>query len=86
MEESMARIPLLNEDDEATPPEARQILGGMKTAGGLVNLYRALAHHPEALQAFRALGGAVYGRGSKVTRKQAELAYTTATTVNDCYY
>ena len=82
----MARIPLLNEDDDSTPAEVREILGRMKMGGGLVNLYRVLAHHPEALQAFRALGAAVYGRGSKVSRKQAELAYTTATTVNDCYY
>jgi alkylhydroperoxidase family enzyme len=82
----LARNPLLSEDDDSTPAEAREILARMKGGGRLVNLYRALAHHPEALQAFTALGGAVYGRGSKVTRKQAELAYTTATTVNDCYY
>jgi len=83
----MARIPLLNEDDPTTPPEARELLKAMSgSRGRVVNLYRALANHPAALRAFTALGGTVYGRGSSLTRKQAELAYTTATVVNSCYY
>ena len=83
----MARIPLLHEDDPTISPEARAALEGTKGARGrLVNLYRALAHHPAALRGFTALGAAVYGRDSSLTRKQAELAYTTATVVNNCYY
>lgn len=83
----MARIPLVREDDEAAEPaEGRALIAAMKERGRLVNLYRALANHPAALQAFGALGGVVYGRGSSLTRKQAELAYTTATVVNNCYY
>lgn len=83
----VARVPLLNEDDPATSPRARELL--MKVGSGrgrVVNLYRALAHHPSALEAFTALGSVVYGRDSSLTRKQAELAYTTATVVNNCYY
>ena len=83
----MARIPLLQEEDPATPPEARAALAAARGARGrLVNLYRALANHPAALRGFTALGSAVYGRDSSLTRKQAELAYTTATVVNNCYY
>lgn len=83
----MARIPLLHEDDPETPAEVRTLLHATKgTRGRLVNLYRALANHPAALSAFTALGATVYGRASSLTRKQAELAYTTATVVNNCYY
>ena len=83
----MARVPLLNEDDPTTPPPARELLLAAKSGRGrVVNLYRALAHHPSALQAFTALGSVVYGRESSLTRKQAELAYTTATVANNCYY
>ncbi|MEO6398496.1 MAG: carboxymuconolactone decarboxylase family protein, partial [Tepidiformaceae bacterium] len=83
----MARIPLLREDDESTPEAARAVLMGARSSRGrLVNLYRALANHPAALQGFSALGSAVYGRDTTLTRKQAELAYTTATVVNACYY
>ena len=83
----MARIPLLHEDDPDIPAAAREALLMAKgSRGRLVNLYRALANHPAALRAFAALGAGVYGRDSSLTRKQAELAYTTATVVNNCYY
>ena len=83
----MARIPLLHEDDPTISPEARAALQAARgSRGRLVNLYRALANHPAALRAFTGLGAAVYGRDSSLTRKQAELAYTTATVVNNCYY
>lgn len=83
----MARIPLLHDDDPGLSPEARGALQATRgSRGRLVNLYRAMANHPAALQAFTAFGAAVYGRNSSLTRKQAELAYTTATVVNNCYY
>ena len=82
----MARIPLLREDDPTTPADARALLEATKTARGqVVNLYRALANTPAALETFLAFGGAVRRRGS-LSRKEAELAYTTATVVNNCYY
>ncbi|MGI8549354.1 MAG: hypothetical protein ACR2PL_00955 [Dehalococcoidia bacterium] len=83
----MARIPLIHEDDPANPPEVREAMQATKgSRGRLVNLYRALANHPAALRAFTSLGATVYGRETSLTRKQAELAYTTATVVNNCYY
>jgi alkylhydroperoxidase family enzyme len=84
----MARIPLLHEDDPATPEDARTLLTASKAGRGrLVNLYRALANRlrTAALQAFGALGATTY-RGPNLSRKEAELAYTTATVVNSCYY
>lgn len=83
----MARMPLLNENDPTVTAEARAALEGARgSRGRLVNLYRAMANNPAALRGFTALGAAVYGRDTSLTRQQAELAYTTATVVNQCYY
>jgi alkylhydroperoxidase family enzyme len=82
----MARIPLHHEDDPDTPDDARVLLTTLKSGRGrVVNLYRALANDPAALEGFLGFGSAVRRRDS-LTRKEAELAYTTATVVNQCYY
>lgn len=83
----MARIPILREDDSTTPEQARQALRDVGGARGqVVNLYRALASHPAALRAYLQLREAVRGPEGGLTPKQQELAYTTATVVNQCYY
>ncbi len=83
----MARIPILHEDDPATPPDAREFLMEAKQARGrLVNIYRALANRPEAGRAFVGLSGTVYRGKTTLDPKQAELAYMTATVVNNCFY
>ncbi len=82
----MARIPLLDEDDPGIPPAARALLQAAKARGRVFNIFRAMANHPAAMENFSALLHAVYGRGSGLSRKQAELAYTTATVVNQCFY
>lgn len=83
----MARIPLLSEDDPELDAEARQLLTEMKAARGRVpNIIRARAHHPRMLAASAALANVVYGPGSLITPAERELAYTTATVVNNCYY
>ncbi len=81
----MARIPLVNEDDPATPDDVRELLRAIKATGRLRNIYRVMANHPEALRAFFAFGAVTY-RGDSLTRAQAELAYTAATVANSCYY
>jgi len=81
----MARIPLVNEDDPATPAEVREMLQDIKATGRLRNIYRAMANHPAALRPFFALGAATY-RSDSLTRAEAELAYTAATVANNCYY
>ena len=49
------------------------------------NVYRAIANHPGALDAFSAFGKAVYFENS-ITAAERELAYLTASVVNDCHY
>lgn len=82
----MARIPILREDDPSTPEEARAVLEYIQQQRGhIVNLYRVMANHPRALQKFIDFGSVIY-RGGSLTPQQAELAYTTATVINSCYY
>lgn len=83
----MARIPLLDENDPATPDEARQrLLEAKQARGRLINIYRAMANRPQALAGFSALATAVYRSGSSLAPQHAELAYLTATATNDCFY
>ena len=84
----MARIPILQEDDPATPPEARAFLvEAAQTRGGrLLNVYRAMANRPAAARAFIALIQTVYRGNSTLQPRHGELAYLTATVVNNCYY
>ncbi len=82
----MARIPTLREDDPSLSEDARTALDQIRqNRGRIVNLYRVMANHPRALQKFSDFGAVVY-RGGSLTSKEAELAYTTATVVNNCYY
>jgi alkylhydroperoxidase family enzyme len=83
----MARIPLVHEDDPATPPDAREfLLASKQVRGRLVNVYRAMANRPEAAKAFYQLINTVYRGKSTLEPKHGELAYLTATVVNNCYY
>ena len=83
----MARIPLVDENDPNAPAEARQRLVEAKRARGkLINIYRAMANRPEALAAFTTFANTVYRSGSTLAPQHAELAYLTATAVNECHY
>ena len=83
----MARIPLLQENDPELSEESRAFLAqSAKARGQMLNLYRALANSPEAGRAFSEMVRTVYRSGSSLPPKDAELAYLTATVVNDCYY
>lgn len=83
----MARIPILDENDPALPEDARQALAEAgQSRGRLINIYRALANRPEVLRAFTQFAATVYRAKSTLVPKNAELAYLTATAVNDCYY
>lgn len=83
----MARIPILHEGDPAISDESREflVLAG-KERGKTLNIYRALANRPEAGRALSQLIRTVYRADSSVPQKDAELAYLTATVVNNCYY
>jgi len=83
----MARIPLLQEYDPELSEDSRAFLGQAgKARGKMLNLYRALANRPEAGRALSELVRTVYRSGSTLPPKDAELAYLTATVVNNCYY
>lgn len=83
----MARIPILDENDPATPPDAREaLLAAGAARGRLINVYRAMANRPEALAALTPLLTTVYRKESTLEPHHGELAYLTATTVNDCFY
>lgn len=83
----MARIPLLQEDDPVLSDDSRAFLEQTgKARGKMLNLYRALANRPEAGRALSELIRVVYRSGSTLAPQEAELAYLTATVVNDCYY
>jgi alkylhydroperoxidase family enzyme len=83
----MARIPILDENDPDIDPSTRQaLLDAGASRGRLVNVYRALANRPEALSALSALLQTVYRSGSTLEPQHGELAYLTATSVNDCFY
>lgn len=83
----MSRVPLLNESDPQLTGDARAFLAETgKARGRMLNLYRALANRPEAGRALNELIRTVYRSGSTLPPQEAELAYLTATVVNDCYY
>lgn len=83
----MARIPILDENDPTTPQISREalIIAG-EARGRVLNVYRALANRPEALIALTGLIDTVYRRKSTLEPRHGELAYLTATAVNDCFY
>jgi alkylhydroperoxidase family enzyme len=83
----MARIPILHEDDPTTPADARAFLQSVtQSRGQLVNIYRAMANRPDTGEAFAAFASTVYRGRTKLAPKHAELAYLTATVVNNCFY
>jgi alkylhydroperoxidase family enzyme len=79
----MARIPLVDPDSGDADPRARQV---MSQFGGVhPNVYRAIANHPGALEAFSGFGKVIYFENS-ITAGQRELAYLTASVANHCHY
>ena len=83
----MARIPILHEDNPATPPDAALFLQEVQQSRGrLINIYRAMANRSEAGRAFSALANTVYRGATTLDPKHGELAYLTATVVNNCFY
>ena len=84
----MARLPLVDSDDENTDPLARDVLKAVAAARGRSvdpNVYRAVANHPQALQKMVEFGTVVYFQNS-MTPAQRELAYLTASVTNECHY
>ena len=82
----MARLPLRSADDPDADPKAREILSALRGLRGReLNVYRAIANHPDLLQGFVTFGTTAYFKNS-LTPAQRELAYLTASVTNDCHY
>jgi alkylhydroperoxidase family enzyme len=83
----MARTPILDENDPALDPAIRDpLVAAGASRGKLLNVFRALGNRPEALTALNKLIQTVYRKDSTVKPQHGELAYLTATTVNNCFY
>jgi len=76
-----------NENDLALSDDAQAYLQNVsQTRGRLINIYRAMANRPEVGRAFSGLAETVYRGDTTLDPRHAELAYLTATVVNNCYY
>lgn len=83
----MARIPLWQPDDPGLGEDGRAFLRDAEAARGrLLNLHRALANQPNAGRAVMNMVHAVYRAGSSLAPRDGEIAYLTATAVNNCHY
>jgi alkylhydroperoxidase family enzyme len=89
----MPRLPLVDPDDPNADSKAAALLGlvraGLTSSGDLpwtdINVYRAMANHPDAFEALLTFGERVYRRNG-LTPAQRELAYLGASVANDCHY
>lgn len=83
----MARLPLIDPDDEGAHPAVREMLTAMGAArgGNIPNVMRAVANHARALESMVAFSNVVYGRNS-LTPPQRQFAYLTASVTNNCHY
>ena len=89
----MPRLPLVDPDDPNADPKARALLGlvrgGLEASDDLpwrdINVYRAMANHPDVFEAALTLMDRAYLRGS-LAPADRELAYLAASVANDCHY
>jgi alkylhydroperoxidase family enzyme len=80
----MARVPLPDPDDADLDPAVREALLQLSSSPhGTPNVIRALANHPGLLRSPMQF---LYGPDALITPAQRELAYLTASAVNDCHY
>ena len=83
----MARIPLVDENDPSLDEETRTaLLEAGQARGRLLNIHRAVANRPPVLRAFNRLLQTAYRKESTLEPRHGELAYLTATSVNNCFY
>jgi alkylhydroperoxidase family enzyme len=83
----MARIPLVKADDPDVDPKAAALLLAAENAQDVpvLNVHRALANHPDAMEAFMRLAEIVYFDNG-LNPVQSELAYYTSAVTNSCFY
>ena len=85
----MARIPLVDHHDPDADALARALLQAAEAAQpdvGVLNVHRALANHPVALQKFMEFAAVVYFDNSIDDPILRELPYLTSAVANNCFY
>jgi alkylhydroperoxidase family enzyme len=89
----MARLPLVDPDDPSADPATTALLRKIRANMAQqpdqpwrdINVYRAMANHPEIFSAMLTFGSKAYSNNS-LTPAQRELAYLGASVANDCHY
>jgi alkylhydroperoxidase family enzyme len=82
----MGRLPLVDPEHESADESARQILGAIRAGAGRdFNVFRAVANHPALLEALASFTATAYYLNS-LQPQHRELAYLTASVVNECHY
>jgi hypothetical protein len=85
----VARIPLVDHHDPGTDPIAKALLQAAEDAQpevGVLNVHKALANHPVALQKFMEFASVVYFDNSLPDPITRELPYLTSAVANNCFY
>ncbi len=83
----MARILMLDEHNPYVDPDAVAFLQDAGAQmGQTLNIMRGMANHPKLGAAFFDFAMSFYGGAGQLTPKECELAYMTATVVNECFY
>jgi 4-carboxymuconolactone decarboxylase len=60
-------------DDDFTPEQSSALVGARNRRGELLNIFRTLAHHPEALTGFMAWASFVLSDANSLPRREREL-------------
>lgn len=81
----MARLPIVDPDDPSTPATVAESMLAIPPYENPPNILKAMGNHPSVLQGFVAFLASLYG-SEILTPAQRELSYTTATSVNECFY
>lgn len=80
----MGRIPLVEYGD--APPSVQALYDQIiASRGRVLNIYKGVANHPEALRTLFDLISSTYRSGS-LDRRHQELAYLYTSTLNQCHY
>lgn len=84
----MARIPLVDHLDPAADPKAAALLSAAQDAQPgvpVLNVHRALANHPDLMEAFMKVAAIAYFDNS-LNPRQRELPYLTSAIAIECFY
>ena len=83
----MARIPLIDHHRDDTDPKARALLRAADGQWyGALNVHRAMANHPDAMEKLFELMSIVYLDNSLPDSRTRELPYLTSAIANNCFY